>query len=272
MNNTKPLYLAASLLFALTFIFSCSSDDGDCDCEKLSGNSANSSSSSSSFTQSSSSSSSFAQSSSSSVNWCEGFVNGTPREHYGELKPQFCDERDGKKYVYVTIGEQTWMAENLNYVTYGGKCGDGLYISNANTPTCDTYGRLYEGNVAASRYSDLCPPGWYMPSLTEWETLVEALGGASEAGFKLKTTSGWGINGDIDQNGADEYGFSALPSGYAGPYDDFYEVGYSSYWWSSTAHPHDNYTGYYIEIGSWGTISTASRGKSMLYSVRCLRN
>jgi len=45
---------------------------------------------------------------------CIGFTDGTTRQHYGKSKAQFCDSRDGKKYVYVTIGIQTWMAENWN--------------------------------------------------------------------------------------------------------------------------------------------------------------
>jgi len=64
---------------------------------------------------------------------CDGFTDGTTRVHYGRSKAQFCDSRDGRKYVYVTIGEQVWMAENLNYNAPGSKCGNGSTLSDVNT-------------------------------------------------------------------------------------------------------------------------------------------
>ncbi|MCL2282627.1 MAG: hypothetical protein FWC26_04850 [Fibromonadales bacterium] len=49
-------------------------------------------------------SSSSAVPSSSSVNLCASFTDDTTIPHYGQDKLQFCDKRDGNKYVYVVIG------------------------------------------------------------------------------------------------------------------------------------------------------------------------
>ena len=98
---------------------------------------------------------------------CAGFADGTTREHYGKGKPQFCDTRDGQKYVYTEIGGQTWMAENLNYHAENSRC------YNDNPDNCTIYGRLYDWaetmalpNVCNSCYKpELCE---YSQSLCEW--------------------------------------------------------------------------------------------------------
>ena len=82
------------------------------------------------------------------------------------------DSRDGKTYKTVTIGSQTWMAENLNY-------NDGTTSSHCyrdDEINCFRYGRLYIG----PRDMD-CPDGWHIPRLEEWETLISAVGGDSVA-------------------------------------------------------------------------------------------
>ena len=109
------------------------------------------------------------------------------------------DTRDGQTYRTVTIGTQTWMAENLNYKTYGSYC----YKNDL--ANCEKFGRLY--NDAA--FEDACPVGWHIPKYEEWETLIAFVGGEHDAGSKLKSTNGWVDNG----NGSDDYGFSALPAG-----------------------------------------------------------
>jgi uncharacterized protein (TIGR02145 family) len=106
----------------------------------------------------------------------------------------FTDSRNGKTYRIVTIGYQTWMAENLNYQTANSWCYNDYSVN------CATYGRLYTWDAARSA----CPYGWHLPTNAEWNTLVDYAGGSSVAGKKLKTSS-W--------NGTDDYGFSALPGG-----------------------------------------------------------
>jgi len=168
-------------------------------------------------------SSSSGSSSSSVGNLCVGFDPNKEIQHYGKNKKQICDSRDGKKYVYVIIGEgataQTWMAENLNY-EIGGSCyGD-------DPANCTIYGRLYDwatvmalqpscnssvcSGQVSTKYKGICPTGWHVPSQDEWFTLVNFAGGNGTS--RLATISGW-ENSYSGNGGTDDYGFSVLPGG-----------------------------------------------------------
>jgi uncharacterized protein (TIGR02145 family) len=169
----------------------------------------------------------------------------------------FTDSRDGKKYKYVKIGTQTWMAENLNYEAEGSKCYENK------SANCEKYGRLYDWNTALKA----CPKGWHLPSDEEWSVLVDFAGGNEIAGTKLKAKGGWYNNG----NGTDEYGFSALPSGAGDPDGSFYYVGSSGFWWSALENNASNaYTRsiyYDLDLAHWDDAD-----KSNWFSVRCLQD
>ena len=135
---------------------------------------------------------------------------------YGTLT----DERDGQTYKTVTIGKQTWMAENLNYKTRYSFC------YNNKAENCDKYGRLYTWDFAMQA----CPEGWGLPSLEEFQVLVATIGGLSTAGKVLKSTEGWKDGG----NGTDDYGFSALPAGYMNEDSTFYSEGEIGQFWSAS--------------------------------------
>jgi len=134
----------------------------------------------------------------------------------------FTDNRDNTVYKKVTIGNQTWMAENLNYQPSSGN-----YWCSAN---CATYGKLYDWETAKT----VCPTGWHLPSRDEWGALAKAAGGTGNygtggtAGNALKSTGGWSYGG----NGADTYGFSALPGGYRNSDGDFDDAGNYGFWWT----------------------------------------
>ena len=51
------------------------------------------------------------------------------------------------------------------------------------------YGNLY--NWAAVSSGRLAPAGWHVPTQAEWDNLINALGGTSVAGGKMKSTSGY---------------------------------------------------------------------------------
>ena len=142
-----------------------------------------------------------------------GFVGGT-----------LVDSRDDRTYATVSIGSQTWMAENLNFKT------DSSFCYNSSADNCEKYGRLYTWENAKSA----CPRGWHLPSNEEWGALFTAVGGQSIAGSKLKFSSGWNEYKGKSGNGSDSFGFSSLPAGYRNNNGNYYAEGSRANFWSSS--------------------------------------
>jgi uncharacterized protein (TIGR02145 family) len=209
---------------------------------------------------------------------------------------QFCDKRDNKVYKWVEIGEQIWMAENLNYIASGSKCvGDGNSSTLADySERCDIYGRLYNwatamgisesynssvyGTSCGSNCYDpadiphqgICPNGWHIPTDAEWTTLTNNTGGSSVGsitGNNLKATSGWG---GISYNGTDIYGFAALPGGYGSGNNSSY-VGRYGYWQSATEASAGS-TYFRSIYDDYAYVNRSNSNKTSLYSIRCIQN
>jgi uncharacterized protein (TIGR02145 family) len=118
-------------------------------------------------------------------------------------KSDFKDPRDGKVYKTVQIGNQLWMAENLNY-----DAGLGSWIYDNDPSNANTYGRLYSYKISKK----VCPTEWHLPNYTEMASLIGYLGGPASAGGKMKETDT--IYWKYPNTGATNIsGFSALPGG-----------------------------------------------------------
>ena len=211
-----------------------------------------------------------------------------PEIDYGSMT----DSRDGQIYKTVKIGNQVWMAENLNYadsVTTPSLVGKNWCYGNK-VENCDVAGRLYTwtaaidsvalydgGNGVVCGYGmactlpatvqGICPNGWHLPTETEWKTLFTEVGGKSTASKILRSQTGWYESGD----GTDAYGFSALPAGH-GNYDNgFFGGGKETYFWSATEHGSYSVECIYLDYyGEYAFLNDYYKYNG--YSVRCLKN
>ena len=240
------------------------------------------------------SSSSVSELSSSSL---DGFDWSLPKETY--LNPEIeydtiIDSRDGKVYRTVEIGDQIWMAENLNYAdsaktpSLKGKS----WCYNNEPKNCDVAGRLYTWAAAIdsvklvtdadnpqdcgydkkctlpAKAQGICPPNWHLPDTTEWNTLFTTVGGSSTAGKVLKSQSGWYSNG----NGTDAFGFSALPAGgWFGSGYYFDDEGDIAFFWSSTEYVSTVAYSMYLGYNN-GAAYLDNFNKGLGFSVRCLKD
>ena len=171
----------------------------------------------------------------------------------------FRDFRDGQVYKMVTIGNQVWMARNLNYEMAGSYC----YSNNASN--CMRYGRLYTWNAAMNA----CPDGWHLPTYDELVSLIENASGQFLAGGVLKSKGGWKKCRHCDIADA-MYGFSALPTGIMnedGSFDKIFEYGFL---WSATE-TESNQIPYLVFVNNSSVAMLLLGDKNKGLSVRCVK-
>lgn len=211
------------------------------------------------------------ESNSSSANESEK-ENSEPQESVLET---FTDERDGQEYKYTTIGNQVWMAENLRYemrdsvLTYPSTGEEGISKDTCYYPedNCREKGRVY--NWLAAYYA--CPNGWHLPSEEEWQNLIKDLGEEKEAGFRLKSSTGWIVLNPGDElNWKNECGFSALPtlSSYQKK-DSLYAE-----WWRSSysVDVNGNYNVWTTKFDGYSHLYVMSSSSKEKSSIRCIKD
>lgn len=164
-------------------------------------------------------------------------------QKYGQL----VDVRDNQTYRTVQIGNQTWMADNLNYEMQGCCCYDD------NPSNCKNYGKLYKWKTATKA----CPIGWRLPSENDWDKLIDFAGGADIAGERLVKD--------------ERIGFNAKLCGYRGMSGNFNEMGRNTTFW--TAGDDGGLNAYYREItNSSMRVVRHYYDKTYFLSVRCIKN
>lgn len=199
---------------------------------------------------------------------------------------------DGNVYDLVTIGNQTWMAEDLRTTKYA----DGTPINKveANSEWADLgsnntdiaycyydnnenseYGALYTWAAATGgvlytieEVQGVCPDGLHLPNYDEWNELAEYLG-YDVAGAKIKEvgTSHWEGPNEGTTNST---GFTALPGGFRNANGEFEELSRLAFWWTSEEETPPDYAYTWYVNNSAASIMDKSEVKSMGLSVRCI--
>lgn len=159
----------------------------------------------------------------------------------------YITDNENNRYEVVTVGTQTWMAENLRstkFTTTGldiPLVTDKTEWSNLTGPAYTWYGNTGSESGAMYNYAavistkGICPTGWHIPTDAEFQVLSDYLGGDDVSGTKIKESGieHWIYSlGFIDGN--NESGMSAIPGGYRTSAGVFAFGRDRSYWWSST--------------------------------------
>lgn len=210
--------------------------------------------------------------------WIDGYL-------LWECGDPLVDSRDDKSYNTVLIGNQCWMAENLNYETANSWCYNDV------PENCDTYGRLYNwiavmngeasSSASPSSVQGICPDGWHVPSDNEWKVLegtVDTQYGVGDpiwddynyrgydAGKRLKTVLGWYQN-----SGTDYFGFSAIPGGFQDNFGLSLQIGNLAYFWSATEQGNTLAFGRSLNYVS-DQVSRYDDYKDYRFSLRCVKD
>lgn len=218
---------------------------------------------------------------------------------------------DGNVYKTITIGTQTWMAENLRTTRYNDSTLIPLpfarssaifgpfvctYRYTTNSDTIKTYGRLY--NWLTLNTGKLCPKGWHIPSDAEWTTLTNYLtangynyDGSTAAnpaqgttpenriGKALASTLGWlssAIEGSVGNSDFPDKqnttGFTALPAGARTDVGAFIQMGVGGFWWTSTENSSNTNNAYGRSLlNSYYSLNSGVANKMCGFSVRCVK-
>ena len=196
---------------------------------------------------------------------------------------------DGNVYSTIMIDSQEWMAENLKVTHYsdgegiplitsfpeGSNITTGAYCYYDNeSENIEIYGNMYNWYVVEDE-DGICPEGWSVPSLEEWQQLVEYLGGGYEAGGPLKATGtiqgGDGLWWEPNVGATNESDFTALPGGNWNHYWGYEDLDRAAFFWSSTEYSESNAIRVYLYYNDTDVLYPNDSNQDA-GSIRCVRD
>lgn len=212
------------------------------------------------------------------VNACTGEAHYEFTKSTGNGCGSFTAASDAENNVYdiVTIGTQCWLKSNVVIETGIQKITDeNEWLTTTEPAWCyynndvnngPKYGKLY--NWYAVQSGKLCPQGWHIPSMAEWDKMINYLGKDSLASIAIKKKDPLWL-GNI--NATDESGFGALPGGRR-QFGGFIFEGTEADFWATDE---GNIAGSARAITLKSTYDGVIRidwGKNHGFSCRCIKN
>jgi len=216
--------------------------------------------------------------------WSNGLIRV---QHSIEITNKILKERNDRlvesDYESVKIGNQIWMAKNLNVDRF--RNGDLIpeiksdedwkrageerkpawcYYDN-DVQNGMIHGKLYNW-FAVNDSRGIAPEGWRVPSNEDWQELILYLGGET-SGKKMKVIDSW----SKEDNNTNESGFSALPSGFRYYYAKFSFLGSYTIWWSSFS-KNDRLAGDCSLDNGRDFLGTSAGSKESGFSIRCIKD
>lgn len=211
---------------------------------------------------------------------------------------------EGNVYEVIQIGDQLWMGENLKTKHYnnGNLISSGTGMGNYSGLTepafwfwyddlqsnIDTLGLLYTWFVITDSRG-ICPQGYRVPDIMDWENLVIHLDALATpvgdldagnrelsalAGGMLKATGnredGSGIWEAPNGGATNITKMSVLPSGVRDPTGSFDGKWFNAAFWSYTEETTNNAIMFYVHFFNSGIYSNQFNKKSG-YAVRCMK-
>ncbi len=199
-------------------------------------------------------------------------------------------DKEGNVYKTVTIGTQTWMAENLkstqfndgtaismlkDFSAWSSPMGKPAYCwyKNDQVNFGNLYGALYNWYVvdaSTNGNKNVCPVSWHVPTNDDWKTLKGNLIDTI-AGNQLKEagTTHWTAPNEGASNST---GFTALPGGVRTDNGVFKEVGLSCFWWSATEFDMQTSWYWFLTTFSKGMGRSNYEGRKSGMYIRCIKD
>lgn len=218
------------------------------------------------------------------LTWLVIFLQGAsckkePDNEKPDLYGSWIDTVDGAVYRTIQLGDQFWLADNINR----GERIDGSidqedngiiekYCYDNNPVLCEKYGGLYQWGEAmqydtSESTQGICPTGWHIPSDSEWKILEMYLGMSREA---VDTLLWRGIDHGFMIQPEGETGFEALRGGNRSFIGRFNEIGSAGYFWTSTIAGDGHAWRRGVSLNEEG-IYRSENLKSFGFSVRCVK-